>query len=203
MWNLILFGLFAVRKRWIFWLAIPITALLALRFGNKDAGYYRGYSAGSILSPDSWVDTPGSIIFGDASGVTASQLNKILGEMRGENMPGFIIFLLLFLASVGAAYLASFAYAHIYGDISDVLEDDQARQYFIRRYEQTIGPYPKAAFLEDAFGFRLVNFIYDLSIADNWRLQLADAPESFITKVAIPIQSEQDEQLGKALKLVM
>lgn len=203
MWNLIVFGLFAVRKRWIFWVAIPTTALLALRLGYKDAGYYRGYSAGSILSPDRWVDTPGSILYGDASGLSASQLNKILGEMRGENMPAFILILLLFLLSIGAAYLASFAYAHVYDDISDVLEDDQAREYFIRRYEETIGPYPKAAFLEDAFRFRLVNFIYDLTIADNWRLQLADAPESFITDVAAPIQSEQDEQLGKALKLVM
>lgn len=203
MWKIIVYGLFGVRKRWVFWVAIPVTALQTLRIGFKDAGSYRGYSAGSILSSDSYRETLGSMIYGDGTGLSASQLNKILGEMRGENMPAFLFFLFLFALSVGAAYLASFSYASIYDSIGDVLEVDEARNYFIQRYEATLGPYSTSGFFEETFRFKLVNFIYDLSIAENWRLQLADAPESFTTEVAVPIQSEQDEWLGKGLKLVM
>lgn len=203
MWKIIVYGLFGVRKRWVFWVSIPVTALLTLRIGFKDAGSYRGYSAGSILSSDSYRETLGSMIYGDGTGLSASQLNKILGEMRGENMPAFLFFLFLFALSVGAAYLASFSYASIYDSIDDVLEVDEARNYFIQRYEATLGPYSTSGFFEETFRFKLVNFIYDLSIAENWRLQLADAPESFTTEVAVPIQSEQDEWLGKGLKLVM
>lgn len=203
MWRIIVYGLFGVRKRWVFWVAIPVTALLTLRIGFKDAGSYWGYSAGSILSPDRYQETFGSLIYGDGSGLSASQLNKLLGEMRGENMPAFLFFLFLFALSVGAAYLASFAYASIYDGIDEVLEVDEARNYFIQRYEATLGPYSTDGFFEESFRFKLVNFIYDLSIAENWQLLLADAPESFTTEVAAAIQSEQDELLGMSLKLVM
>jgi len=202
-WQIILYGLLGVRKRWIFWLTIPTSALLALGIGFKDAGSYQQYSAGSILSPDRYRDTVGTLIYGERSGLTASQLNKILGDMRGENVPAFVFFLVLFALSVGAAYLASFAYAVTYDKISDVLEIEDAKQYFIKRYEEALGDYPASGFFEDSFQFHLVNYIYDMSIADNWRLLLADAPESFITEVAGPIQTQRDEWHGKVLKLAM
>lgn len=203
MWRIIVYGLFGIRKRWIFWIVIPVATLLMLRMGYKDAGYYRQYSAGSILSPDRYHDTAGSIIYGDGTGLNASQLNDALGEMRGENMPAFLFFLFLLILAIGAAYVASFCYANVYTDIDDVLDDEEARNYFVRRYEEAVGPYSPSGFSEEKFRFKLANFIYSLVIAENWRLLLADAPESFIAEIAAPIHSEQDEGFGKALKLLM
>ncbi len=203
MWTVILFGLFAVRKRWVFWLALPSTALGALILGFKDAGSYRGYTAGSILSPDRYRDTTASLIYGDGTGMNASQLNAKLADMRGENLPTFVLLLFLFVLFLGAAYLVSVAYAHSCAEIDDVLDDDEARGYFVRRYEAAVGPYPESAFTEGIFRVKLVNFVYDLATADNWRLLLADSPESFITEIAAPLHSRQSEGLGKALKLFM
>lgn len=203
LWQKVFYALFGVRRRWAFWVAIAVTAAMTLKVGFKDAGHYRGYSAGSILSPDRYRESMGTILYGEQTGMSASQLNKILSGLRGENMPAFLFFLLLLALSIGAAYFVSVAYAKVYDNIDAVLEVDEAREYFTRRYEAELGPYPKSGLFEENFRFKLANFVYDLSIAENWRLQLADAPESFITDVAVPIQAGQDEWFGKTLKLVM
>lgn len=202
-WNIILFGILGVRKRWVFWIAIPVSLLLMLQAGFKDAGSYAGYKAGSILSPNRYQETASTIIWGEANGLSANRVNSALSKLRGENMGAFICYLLLLLLFIVAAYAVSYAYANAYLDIDDVLDNDDARAYFIGRYEAVNGKYLAGGFPEDPFRFKLANFVYDLCIAENWQVLLADAPASFRTEVAAPIQVDQDETLGKVLKFAM
>ncbi|KAB7791444.1 zinc-ribbon domain-containing protein [Bifidobacterium leontopitheci] len=179
-------------ERWKFAAAvIPVIGIIAaLYYGLKPAGSYYGYTAGSILQPDRYTDYGTGDVWEMYGYMSADQLNKELGDLRAQNLPGFIGWLLVavisaigLLAALGAAYDRSVTTA-----ATMLTNDDAMYRFFRDRYEELHGTYkPKDGFLDDILHlpYTIAGFSYEWLLTPGNLSRYPDAPISDAYQSAI------------------
>ena len=97
-----------------------------------------------------WLLRRGLRTQGPRTGLNASQLNKLLGDMRGENRLAFLLFLLASARAIHWRRLCGVLQLrkHLYASV-EILDEDKACECLIQRCEAAIGrPRPKSGFFE-------------------------------------------------------
>ena len=131
------------RFRWLLWVIAVAGILCASYFGFKNAGSYAGYDAGSILRHSTYVDTWYTETYGDASGMTDTELNNFLGNMRMRNMPGMIVGIALIAGAAGLAFAAGSGYVGNVGQTAFILRASKPSRELFQALYDADGQYRK------------------------------------------------------------
>lgn len=181
------------QQRWQYAAFVPaaIGLIGVLYFGFKPAGSYAGYTAGSIILPDRYTDYGTGSVLDEYGYMSADQLNRILGDLRGGNMHGFIGWILFTLAMLALIAVLSMAYDASSRSMATLLSnDDDMYRFFRDRYESEHGTY-KPSFQDEALHLPLTiaDYSYEWLLRPGSLSANENAPITETYKTAIYQQS--------------
>lgn len=181
------------QQRWEYAAFVPaaIGLIGVLYFGFKPADSYAGYTAGSIILPDRYTDYGTGSVLEEYGYMSADQLNRILGDLRGENMHGFIGWILFTLAMLALIAVLSMAYDASSRSMATLLSnDDDMYRFFRDRYESEHGTY-KPSFQDEALHLPLTiaDYSYEWLLRPGSLSANENAPITETYKTAIYQQS--------------
>jgi len=186
-----------IRKRWVFWILLPVSLIGFLYFGYKDAGSYRGHTAGSILSPDKWQN----IITQSSKAGQARVITDHLEQLRGANAGAFSFFGTLLVLTLILAVVVSKATRELLVITNDFLENDVVKSYLVRQYEMFHGNLP-ATWLDDVAPMELNNFVVE-QVTPQPSVVFSGAPAGVQEGMVEPLRRFLATALGKIYKLTL
>ncbi|PLS26081.1 zinc ribbon domain-containing protein [Bifidobacterium parmae] len=181
------------QQRWKYAAFVPpvIGLIGVLYFGFKPSGSYAGYTAGSIILPDRYTDYGTGSILEEYGYMSADQLNAILADLRGENMHGFIGWIVFTLVMLALVAVLSMAYDASSRSMATLLSnDDDMYRFFRDRYESKHGKYTPS-FQDEALNLPLTiaDYSYEWLLRPGMLGANQDAPITENYKAAVYQQS--------------
>lgn len=195
-WTDLLTPFVLIRKRWVFWILLPVSLGGLFLFGYKDAGSYRGYSAGSILSPDRWGETAWTTGTGQAAVVNAR-----LEALRSVNQGPVNFFAIMLLVTIALAVIVTMAALRAFAITHDSLEGEDSKDYWLAAYTKERGPLA-TNWLDEVFPLTLNNFVFERVVARPTSAFL-DAPDDIRDTVLAPMRSFLSTGWGAVYKLTL
>lgn len=188
-WSPMMALLVMMQLRWKFAACVlPVIGLIgAAHYGFKSAGSYDGYTAGSLLSPDRYTDYGTGSVLEQYGYMSADQLNRILGHMRAENLPGFLGWIVFTLATLAVIVMLGMAYDRSATGMAAMLtNDDDMYRFFRDRYEDEFGTYTPST-LDEAvhMPYTIADFSYEWLLRPGAAARWEHAPISEAYRSAI------------------